>query len=100
MKIILGSNDVAPGFISKSRKGPLGYIQNGSGISSATSVIRSGLSALRAGVLEATAGKKSGHADSPLVSAASLAVPNVVIQKSKRVSSNQTSAFPKKETQL
>jgi len=99
MKIILGSNDANPRFMSKPKKGALGYLQNGSGISNATNVIRSGFSALRAGV---TAGKKSGHTNSPLVSAASLAVPNVVLHKSKRGSgSNESSSvFPKKETQL
>ena len=79
MKIILGSCTENNQW-NKSRKNGINIVPN-SGISSATNAIRSGLNALKAGVLEAAVGRKAQHDDSPLVSAASMAVPNLVHPK-------------------
>lgn len=80
MKIILGSGTENNGNSRNSRKNGMVNSSN-SGIISATSAIRSGFTALKAGMMEAASGRKSQHNDSPLVSAASMAVPNLVRKK-------------------
>lgn len=99
MKIILGnSSSENSGNGKSSRKNGLSYNANSS-IISATSAIRSGLTALKAGVLEAAVGRKGQQDDSPLVSAASMAVPNLV--RKKPVKSDSNGVVPwKRETPL
>ncbi len=96
MKIILGSGTENGGNNRNSRKNGVVNSTN-SGIINATSAIRSGLTALKAGVLEAAAGRRNQHNDSVLVSAASMAVPNLLVKKK----SNKDSVLPwKRETPL
>ncbi|CAG7833658.1 unnamed protein product [Allacma fusca] len=101
MKIILGTCSDNNQW-NKSRKNGISIVPN-SGISSATNALRSGLNALKAGVLEAAVGRKTQQDDSPLVSAASMAVPNLVRPKSTKaktsVSGNGAVQW-KKETPL
>jgi hypothetical protein len=76
-KIILGSSTDNGGLGRNSKKNRMVNSSN-SGIISATKAISSGFTALKAGVMEAAAGRKNQQSDSPLVSAESMAVPNHV----------------------
>jgi len=98
MKIILGNSTDNGGISRNSKKNGMVNSSN-SGIISATSAIRSGFTALKAGVLEAAAGRKSQQSDSPLVSAASMAVPNLVRKKPSKGDGNGVLPW-KRETPL
>jgi len=101
MRIILGSSsDASANPTSKSKRSNILSTVPNAGISGATSALRNGLHALKAGVLEAAAGKRFTGNDSPLVSASSMAVPNLVLQKGKEGKSFTPVPQPKKETQL
>lgn len=101
MKIILGSGTENGGNNRNSRKNGVVNSTN-SGIINATSAIRSGwkgFTALKAGVLEAAAGRRKQHNDSVLVSGASMAVPNQLVKK--KSNKSEDSALPwKRETPL
>jgi hypothetical protein len=100
MKIILGSCDPASNHTSKGKRNGLMSVPNGGiGICSATSALRTGLSALKA-----AGGKRFFSDEAPLVSASSMAVPSLVLHK-KESGKILTQAPPlsqtvKKETQL
>lgn len=99
MKIILGSSTENGGNNKNGKKNGMVNSTN-SGIINATSAIRSGLTALKAGVMEAAAGRRNQQNDSPLVSAASMAVPNAIVKK-KQGKGEGNSFLPwKRETPL
>lgn len=84
MKIILGSTSNAEnggGSGRNSRKNGVVNSSN-SGLVNATSAIRSGFTALKAGVLEAASGRRGQSSnDSPLINAASMAIPSALVKK-------------------